>query len=143
FSANTLPVSSFVFSSPAVTTYTTRPITTSFGETATISSANAFRFGRGCACASMGFGSRQLRIGLGSLSRKIGGEGDMAVMTVVDIKKAIRGGVIQPGDPDYEEARKVYNAMIDKRPAMIARCLDAADVITALAYARGAKLNVA
>ncbi len=56
---------------------------------------------------------------------------------------SIRGGVIRPGDPGYDEARKVYNAMIDKRPALIARCVDAADVITAVNFAREQKLLLA
>jgi len=56
---------------------------------------------------------------------------------------ALRGGLIGPEDPDYDDARKVYNAMIDKRPALIARCVDASDVITALAFAREHGLLVA
>jgi FAD/FMN-containing dehydrogenase len=48
----------------------------------------------------------------------------------------IRGGVIRPGDPSYDEARRVYNAMIDKRPALIARCTDAGDVVAAVNFAR-------
>ena len=50
--------------------------------------------------------------------------------TVEHFKASLRGELIQPDDPDYEEARKVYNAMIDKRPRMIARCSDVADVIS-------------
>ena len=45
---------------------------------------------------------------------------------------AMRGPVIQPGDDGYDAARAVYNAMIDRRPAVIARCADVADVITAV-----------
>src|SRR5688500_18667390 len=56
---------------------------------------------------------------------------------------SIRGGVIRPGDPTYDEARKVYNAMIDKRPALIAHCTDAGDVITAVNFARENDLLVA
>ena len=41
----------------------------------------------------------------------------------------MRGPVIQPGDDGYDSARAVYNAMIDRRPAAIARCSDVADVI--------------
>src|SRR4051812_43439983 len=47
-----------------------------------------------------------------------------------------RGRLIGPGDGDYEEARAVYNAMIDKRPALIARCADADDVATVVGFAR-------
>ena len=45
---------------------------------------------------------------------------------VEDMQGALRGEPIQPGDEGYETARKVYNAMSDKRPAVIARCVDAA-----------------
>ena len=48
----------------------------------------------------------------------------------------IRGGVVRPGDPGYDAARAVYNAMIDKRPGLIARCTDAGDVIAAVGFAR-------
>ncbi len=48
----------------------------------------------------------------------------------------LRGDLILPSDPDYESVRAVYNGMIDKRPAMIARCADVADVIAAVTFAR-------
>ena len=47
---------------------------------------------------------------------------------------AFRGAVIGPDDPDYEAARKVHNGMIDKRPAVIARCTGVADVMAALQF---------
>jgi FAD/FMN-containing dehydrogenase len=56
--------------------------------------------------------------------------------TVEQFKTGLRGELIQSGDPDYDEARKVYNGMIDKRPGMIARCSDAADVISSVNFAR-------
>jgi FAD/FMN-containing dehydrogenase len=56
---------------------------------------------------------------------------------------AIRGSITTPGDPDYDERRALYNAMIDKRPALIARCTDAADVIAAVDHARRERLPLA
>jgi FAD/FMN-containing dehydrogenase len=56
--------------------------------------------------------------------------------TVEQFKTALRGELIQPGDRGYDEARKVYNGMIDKRPRMIARCSDVADVISCVNFAR-------
>ncbi len=55
----------------------------------------------------------------------------------------LRGELIRPADPNYDEARKVYNAMIDKHPAFIARCADVADVISAVNFARDNRLTVA
>jgi FAD/FMN-containing dehydrogenase len=51
--------------------------------------------------------------------------------------------LIRPGDETYESARQVYNRMIDKRPAMIVRCADSADVATAVNFARDNNLTVA
>ncbi len=48
----------------------------------------------------------------------------------------LRGELIQPGGESYETAREVYNAMIDRRPALISRCADVADVISAVNFAR-------
>lgn len=55
----------------------------------------------------------------------------------------IRGEVILPGDARYDEACKLYNAMIDKRPGMIVRCTDVADVIYAVNFGRENGLLVA
>ena len=49
--------------------------------------------------------------------------------TTASFKASLRGELIEPGDQGYESARKVYNAMIDRRPRLIARCMDVADVI--------------
>src|SRR2546421_7996369 len=49
---------------------------------------------------------------------------------------AFRGRLIEPQHPDYDQARTVWNVMIDKRPALIARCADSADVATAVRFAR-------
>ncbi len=60
----------------------------------------------------------------------------MAEMTVEELKNRLRGEIIQLGDDGYDDARKVYNAMIDRRPALIACCADAADVIAAVNFGR-------
>src|SRR5713226_9195785 len=62
---------------------------------------------------------------------------------VAALRKSVRGQTIANGDPEYDQARKVYNAMIDKRPAVVARCVDVADVITAVRFAREHSLTVA
>ncbi len=59
------------------------------------------------------------------------------------LRAGLRGELIEPGDEAYEEARTVYNAMIDKRPALIARCADTADVISAVTFARENGLTLA
>ncbi|MFO8151085.1 MAG: FAD-binding oxidoreductase [Trueperaceae bacterium] len=55
----------------------------------------------------------------------------------------LRGDLIRAGDDAYDDARKLYNAMIDKRPAVIARCQDVTDVMTAIAFARDVGLPLA
>lgn len=56
--------------------------------------------------------------------------------SVTTLKAKLRGTVIEPKDSEYDEARKVYNAMIDKRPRLIANCADVADVIHCVNFAR-------
>jgi FAD/FMN-containing dehydrogenase len=56
---------------------------------------------------------------------------------------AFRGELVQPGDPGYDAARKVFNAMIDKRPRAIVYCADAADVMAAVRFGREAGMRVA
>lgn len=55
---------------------------------------------------------------------------------IEDLKAALRGKLIRQSDKCYEEARKVYNGMIDKRPLLIARCADVADVMSAVRFGR-------
>ena len=57
--------------------------------------------------------------------------------------QGFRGRLIGPSDKDYDEARALYNGMIDKRPRLIARCTDAADVMAAVNHAREHKLLLA
>jgi FAD/FMN-containing dehydrogenase len=63
--------------------------------------------------------------------------------SIEQLKAAIRGQLIQPADATYEAARKVYNGMIDKRPALIVRAVDAADVMVAVHYGRENGLQTA
>ena len=53
-----------------------------------------------------------------------------------DLAATVRGDLVAPADPRYDEARAVYNAMIDKRPAAIVFCRDVADVISCVRFAR-------
>src|SRR5215831_6543596 len=60
-----------------------------------------------------------------------------------ELAAAVRGSLILPTDPGYDQARAVYNAMIDKRPAAIVRCRDTADVITCVRFARAHGVEIA
>jgi FAD/FMN-containing dehydrogenase len=62
---------------------------------------------------------------------------------VQNLTSRLRGALLRPSDAGYEEACRVYNAMINKRPALIARCVDVADVIAAVNFAREQKLPLA
>jgi len=60
--------------------------------------------------------------------------------SINELKAALRGRMIQPSDRDYDDVRKVYNAMIDKKPRLIVRCADVADVIACVNFARENRL---
>jgi FAD/FMN-containing dehydrogenase len=60
-----------------------------------------------------------------------------------ELESQLRGRVIKPADPDYDEARAIHNAMIDRRPALIVRCADAVDVIASIRFARQHALEIA
>jgi len=62
---------------------------------------------------------------------------------VQQLKKSIRGEVVAPRDTAYDTTRRVWNRMIDKRPALIVRCLGTADVIRCVEFAREHSLVVA
>lgn len=63
--------------------------------------------------------------------------------TITSLAQTFRGELIQPSDAGYDAARALYNAMVDKRPRLIARCTDAADVIAAVNFGREQGLVVA
>jgi FAD/FMN-containing dehydrogenase len=60
-----------------------------------------------------------------------------------EFAEGFRGDLLAAGDDGFEQARKLFNAMIDRRPALIARCADVADVIACVKYARAAGVKVA
>jgi len=62
---------------------------------------------------------------------------------VIAFEQSLHGRLIRPTDADYDSARALYNGMIDKRPRLIARPADVADVISAVAYAREQRLPLA
>ena len=59
------------------------------------------------------------------------------------LRTALRGSIVTPENSEYDETRKLYNAMIDKKPAVIARCRDIADVIQAVKFGREQGLDIA
>ncbi len=63
--------------------------------------------------------------------------------TIEQFQNNLRGELIQPEDERYDGVRRLYNAMIDKRPALIARCADAGDVINAVNFGREQGLLIA
>jgi FAD/FMN-containing dehydrogenase len=67
----------------------------------------------------------------------------VATPTVAGLASKIRGRVVEPGDADYDDARAVYNGMIDRRPAAVAYCVDERDVAAAVCFARESALRLA
>ena len=64
-------------------------------------------------------------------------------LSIDDLRAAVRGAVIAPGDAEYETARTVFNAAIDRRPAVVVRVADADDVKTVIRFARETGLELA
>lgn len=64
-------------------------------------------------------------------------------MSLEKLRESFRGQILHLGDDGYDDARKVYNGMIDRRPRLIARCVDVADVMAAVQYGRGNSLLTA
>ena len=60
----------------------------------------------------------------------------MTDQTESTLQQSLRGRLIGPSDADYDAARALYNGMIDKRPRLLARCVDVADVIAAVNFGR-------
>jgi FAD/FMN-containing dehydrogenase len=68
---------------------------------------------------------------------------DIASEAVEQLRSGLRGTLLAPGAPGYDESRTIWNAMIDRRPALIARCTSAADVAAAVRFARDHDLLLA
>src|SRR5919108_755922 len=72
----------------------------------------------------------------------------MATETAIEVERleafsaGFSGSVVDPGHERYEEMRKTHNGLIDKRPALIARCRGTADIVDAIAFAREAGLEI-
>jgi FAD/FMN-containing dehydrogenase len=72
------------------------------------------------------------------------GEAHSAAVSAVDrLRQHLRGELVRPGDPAYDEARKVWNGAVDKRPAAIVYCTNADDVVQAVNFARATNYRVA
>src|SRR6266508_6546745 len=64
-------------------------------------------------------------------------------LETTDLEQQVRGQLIRPGDEEYDAARAVHNAMIDRRPGLIVRCRDVADVIAVVNFARENEMPLA
>src|SRR6266567_6621377 len=82
--------------------------------------------------------SNQERFGTGRCTEG----GPMQQQDVMELKAQLRGDLVEPSDPRYDKEREVYNAMIDRKPRLIAKCADVADVITAIHFGRKHDLRV-
>ncbi|MES1241792.1 MAG: FAD-binding oxidoreductase [Acidobacteriota bacterium] len=71
-----------------------------------------------------------------NVKRMDGGEFELTPEMLGGLRMRLRGQVLVPGDAGYEESRTVWNAMIDRRPALVVRCLGIADVVACVQFAR-------
>ena len=67
----------------------------------------------------------------------------LADSSIGELRNTIGGTVLGPDDAGYDDARRLWNAGIDRRPAVIARCRSAADVSRAVLFARDHGLEIA
>lgn len=75
-------------------------------------------------------------------ARSVEGADEISAAGIEALRGTFRGELLLPADHGYELARRVWNAMVDKRPALIARCLGVADVAAAIAFGRSAGLEI-
>jgi FAD/FMN-containing dehydrogenase len=67
---------------------------------------------------------------------------DVDTSPIAALQASLSGEVLAPEDPGYDEARRIHNGLIDKRPALIARCLHTADVVAAVNFGRDEGLEI-
>ena len=77
------------------------------------------------------------------IAQGCGGTASVDEAAVENFRSSIRGRLLIPDDPGYEESRTVWNSMIDRKPALVARCMGVADVRAAVNFARTYKLLTA
>jgi FAD/FMN-containing dehydrogenase len=70
-------------------------------------------------------------------------ERSLSEATIKELRDSLRGELVMPGDATYDEARSVWNGMIDRRPLLIARCTGVSDVVAAIGFARSEGVTVA
>src|SRR5262245_30816707 len=68
---------------------------------------------------------------------------DIGPSSLAQLRSTFRGEVLQPSDPGYDAARLVWNAMVDKRPSVIARCRNTQDVAAAVVFAGASHMEIA
>src|SRR5687767_6639031 len=64
-------------------------------------------------------------------------------VAIAELKAGLRGRLLSPGDDGYDDARRTWNGMFDRRPALIARCAGVADVRRAVNFGRDHRLPLA
>ena len=70
------------------------------------------------------------------MKTRANGEITLQQDTIRKFKESLRGELILSDDAGYDDARSIWNAMIDRRPALIVRCFGVADVVTCVDFAR-------
>jgi FAD/FMN-containing dehydrogenase len=77
------------------------------------------------------------------LKTRAGQSARISEETLANFRQGLRGSLARSGSPEYEQARSVWNAMIDRRPALVVRCAGASDVMQAVRFARDNDLRLA